>query len=1680
MEDVDMSVFRQSGDNSMLAPIKRMVKEYGAAGLSFDALNGLSPTIDSRTYNAANNCYYNNGNGIAGHAVVIVGWDDNFSKENFSVAPPGDGAFLIRNSWMDEEDDHKESFSGYCWMSYYEKTLRNRFFSVEMDTSDNYDNNYQYDIYSDAIGGYYQVAANVFTAHAKGEVNGENLRAVSFYTNAANAAYTVEIYTDCEDTPDSGNMCEEATIEDVTGFAGYYTVELPVPVHVDAGSKYAVVVSFDCNAIVKEGTYATDVQHAGSEPGQSYYYMLNEWFNTDTSGNFKIKAFTDNDTSGEYVAPTDISFTNIEDNSLSIGAGEVFKVNADVLPESASQKVTWRSSDESVARVSGGQIEGVKEGTAEITASAADGSVEKKIAVTVCKKLVALSVTTCRVIDFLTGEEYIQYEAHFSPADYVPVGKVVWSVADEDVISVAENGRITQHMMGKTEVTATLDGVSIKDTFTVRPSSDFFGFEVGDGKSVTLKWKAAKNAVSYNILRDGKTIVVEDDGSSSYEYVDEYYVGTDTTSATYYFGPDYGAGAIRYPFRVGLGQNYSITYHLNDGEQNPDNPTKYTSGNEYKLHAPTPPFGYRFAAWYTDPEFSSAGYMSKITEETTGDLDLYAKYLPLDPALTVEPQYVTLSKGQSAEVTATYVPAYGTEKYSFISFNTDIATVTSEGNTATITAGQREGQTVIQIKCEELTTYVNVVVAQVITLDETDITLRSEEGMVKELTAQVADSYAGQPIDWTSSDESVATVEGGRVVPAAGLTEAGQAVITASVRGTEYSDSCTVTVVPQYKLSEPVGFIDDDAEEYDGSGVVKGSILRLKCGTFGASIFYALDGKEPSVDSEGNPQDADTVRYEEAIVIDRDMAVKAISWKKGNRTSSVASFALSVKKDDWEDVEDEALRSGLFENDSSEVPNGVWYIFGNTEDGFESRYYTSSSELDIHKVYSGAKISFNRDICVYHGTRKLVEGRDYTVSYKNNISPSGAADKNAPTVTVKGKGSYTSTAQFKFTIDKAPMSAAELSSETEIAVMTGSRVKLSSTKPVLKFAGKPLKTGKDYTLSYYEGDENGRLIEDPSKEILSEAGKTYTIEISAAAGGRFTDDTDPETCAVIRRKIRVVTRDPQKSVSVTKLKIVDAKGKAVKIPYREEGYTIDELFDNRPGEGDPEPSIFVKDGKTVLTYGEDFLVEPVEETGETSIDGSGYTFAGRHKFVIVGIDKADPDKVSYVGKKTVGFEITGIPMSKVKIAGLRTSTEYTGAEITLDDLFNSGDKNLEGGWDKVTLFYKDSEGNKRKLRGPEDTEPGGIEPGDSIPDYSVLFENTGYPGKYSLVFTGRNRFSGSIKKTVTVKPFSVKNNAGNRIAVEVSDAVFSKAGAVPSVKVRFVISWNEDGSAAESILLKEGVDYTLSYKNNGKAVPDEAELLKLKASKRPTVTIKGIGNFTGSSAVATFIIKKAPISSAELIASDVNYNAKGRSGYFLSVPKLYQDGKALTVGAGKDIDSFDKNTVEYTYGEDTVLGDGAYAGDRKFDGERVLPTDKVNPGTLIRVSLRLDRIAVGEKSSFTNEEIEGAGDVVLGYYRVVDPAMSIGRWKAELKNKERLSFNSGDAVVLRESDISVYRVVGGVREKLNVSDFRIRSVKGHRFIGKTVIVLEGRGRYCGTKTITLKLSARKMAAPAQG
>ena len=259
--------------------IKSALMTYGGVFTGFYWDVNTSPSVSSTYWNTATAAYYD-GNVTAGnHAVTIVGWDNNFSAKNFSTTPPGNGAWIVKNSWG-------TSFgkSGYFYVSYYDKNMgyeENTVFTAQPTT--NYTTNYQYDPFGmeTTIGsGSSSTAygANVFTANSTGTLN-----AVSFWAPVEGTQYTAQVYVNPTNpsNPTSGTLM--STISGTASnagyaYAGYYTESLNTTVPLTKGEKFAVVVKFttpgDNDPVPvqhKESGYDDNAPNA--IPGQSFYSL---------------------------------------------------------------------------------------------------------------------------------------------------------------------------------------------------------------------------------------------------------------------------------------------------------------------------------------------------------------------------------------------------------------------------------------------------------------------------------------------------------------------------------------------------------------------------------------------------------------------------------------------------------------------------------------------------------------------------------------------------------------------------------------------------------------------------------------------------------------------------------------------------------------------------------------------------------------------------------------------------------------------------------------------------------------------------------------------------------------------------------------------------------------------------------------------------------------------------------------------------------------------------------------------------------------------------------------------------------------------------------------------------------------------------------------------------------------
>lgn len=214
--------------------IKEAVFKYGGVQTSlYSTLKSSSKSTEH--YNADTYSYCYRGTEKPNHDVLIIGWDDNYSADNFATPLEGDGAFICQNSWGENFGE-----DGVFYVSYYDTNIgTHNVVYTRIDGVDNYDNIYQ----SDLLGwvgslGYdmdYMYGANVYTANKK-----EELKAVGFYATGPDTTYEVYVVHDFEGEYSFMNrkLVASGTLTNM----GYYTVDFEEAEELAKGEDYAVLL----------------------------------------------------------------------------------------------------------------------------------------------------------------------------------------------------------------------------------------------------------------------------------------------------------------------------------------------------------------------------------------------------------------------------------------------------------------------------------------------------------------------------------------------------------------------------------------------------------------------------------------------------------------------------------------------------------------------------------------------------------------------------------------------------------------------------------------------------------------------------------------------------------------------------------------------------------------------------------------------------------------------------------------------------------------------------------------------------------------------------------------------------------------------------------------------------------------------------------------------------------------------------------------------------------------------------------------------------------------------------------------------------------------------------------------------------------------------------------------------
>ena len=192
---------------------------------------------------------------------------------------------------------------------------------------------------------------------------------------------------------------------------------------------------------------------------------------------FACKPAADNG-DAPYDGPYGIGLTAI--GSTTIKAGKTVQLRTSVTG-TTNKDVTFKSSDDSVATVSEkGLVTGLKEGSVTIEcALVIEPQCKKTIGITVEKAVVpaSLEITGTDKTNQWVGES-LQLKAKVLPADASE--RVTWSVSDEDVATVTDDGLVTFASAGKVTVTAaSAEAPEITDSMEFDVNKGVFRSDLG-------------------------------------------------------------------------------------------------------------------------------------------------------------------------------------------------------------------------------------------------------------------------------------------------------------------------------------------------------------------------------------------------------------------------------------------------------------------------------------------------------------------------------------------------------------------------------------------------------------------------------------------------------------------------------------------------------------------------------------------------------------------------------------------------------------------------------------------------------------------------------------------------------------------------------------------------------------------------------------------------------------------------------------------------------------------------------------------------------------------------------------------------------------------------------------------------------------------------------------------------
>ena len=176
-----------------------------------------------------------------------------------------------------------------------------------------------------------------------------------------------------------------------------------------------------------------------------------------TVGNSMIMATSQNGYSADCLVVCQAKITGITVNPVTANmtVGQKITLTATTSPEIVTEKVTWKSRNEDVAKVdNNGNVKGIGKGVVEIIAQNPGGTIQASCTVTVKINPTGIRLNYSKLVLDKNSSNIPKLEATILPDTTYVNDSIVWDSSNKNVVTV-ENGNLTLIENGEAQITVT-------------------------------------------------------------------------------------------------------------------------------------------------------------------------------------------------------------------------------------------------------------------------------------------------------------------------------------------------------------------------------------------------------------------------------------------------------------------------------------------------------------------------------------------------------------------------------------------------------------------------------------------------------------------------------------------------------------------------------------------------------------------------------------------------------------------------------------------------------------------------------------------------------------------------------------------------------------------------------------------------------------------------------------------------------------------------------------------------------------------------------------------------------------------------------------------------------------------------------------------------------------------------